>query len=369
MATYEYSHGGNAAFEAGGGDMLDLSANINPLGMPPGVREAVTAALEQSQSYPDSASTELREAIAAFDHVDPQWVFCAGGASDVIFRLPRAVNARTVMLLAPTFSDYERAALAHGSKALRHTLYPDDGFDLAGGFLDAVRRERPDLTFICSPNNPTGRLTDIGLIGDLLELCRRQGGHVAIDECFMDFALSADAATAKRFLTEYRNLVVLKAFTKTFAMPGIRLGYAISSSPELIDGLYMNGADWPVSNLAQAAGLAALSVATGYIQRSVAFIASQRELLEKGLAALGYGVIRSQANYVFIRSPYRFDLRERLDRLMIRIRSCANYHGLDGSYYRIAVASAESNARLLDAVAQVTGQAGLDGRPSAGEVA
>ena len=355
---YEYSHGGNAAFEPDAVGLLDLSANINPLGLPPGVTEAVLAAMADSQHYPDSASSKLNRGIAAFDQVDQQWVFSANGASDVIFRLPRAVQAERVLISAPTFSDYERAALSSGARVLRHTLQQHDGFDYTPALLDAVKRASHDIVFLCNPNNPTGRVADTGLIGELLELCRRQDCLLAIDECFMDFTTDAATSSARRFLADYPNLIIIKAFTKTFAMPGIRLGYALSSSPSLIEGLRFHGPDWPVSNLAQAAGLAALADATDYIRRSVSYIAQQRSILEQGLSSLGYQVYPSQANYVFIHSPYGFDLREALDAYGIRIRSCANYQGLDDSYYRIAVSTSENNARLLAALQAVSQDAG-----------
>jgi threonine-phosphate decarboxylase len=351
---YEYSHGGNAAYEIGNENIIDLSANINPLGMPEGVRDAIIREIPSCDRYPDSFSNKLRERISDFENVNPEWIFCGNGASDIIFRLPRAVRAKRVAVAAPTFSDYERSALSFGSEMIRCRLHPENGFTLDNGFIETVRRESPGLVFICNPNNPTGKLTEAGLIEELLDCCRKSGTTVVVDECFLDFAEQAYEYTSKVFLERYSNLVILKAFTKLFALPGIRLGYAICTDKTLLDNLCFHGADWPVSNLAQAAGAAALEGAESFIKKTVRYVSAERRSIEQGLTELGYKVFDSQANYVFIQNPYPFDLREALDKMGIRIRSCGNYHGLDGSYYRIAVSASENNDRLLAAVADIT---------------
>jgi len=351
---YEYSHGGNAVFERGNADIVDLSANINPLGVPDGVESAIIREFPNISRYPDNFNTLLRKKTAEFEGVNPERLFFGNGASDIIFRLPRAIKAEKVMLCAPTFADYARSAMSYGAKICRHTLYKENDFALDSNFINAVQKESPNLVYICNPNNPTGKITKRELIEELLNCCEKIGTSVVIDECFMDFTNQAALHTAKIFLEKYQNLVILKAFTKIFALPGIRLGYALCSDKILIESLYFHGADWAVSNLAQAAGLAALDGAEDFINRTVKFTTAQRKILENGLSQLGYKIFNSEANYVFLQNPYSFDLREKLDTQGIRIRSCGNYHGLNNSYYRIAVSTAENNAKLLPATGRAT---------------
>ena len=206
---YEYRHGGNAAFEGGKESVIDLSANINPLGMPEGVREAIINEIPNCGRYPDSFSRKLREKIAQYEIVNPDWIFCGNGASDIIFRLPRAICAKRIMITAPAFSDYERSAESIGSEIIRHTLSPANQFVLNSGFIDAVRRVNPDLVFVCNPNNPTGKLTEPALIEELLDYCKHTGSCVAVDECFLDFAEEAVKYTCKAFLGMYHNLIIL----------------------------------------------------------------------------------------------------------------------------------------------------------------
>jgi threonine-phosphate decarboxylase len=365
---YSYTHGGNAAFEAGREGIVDLSANINPLGMPEGVHGAIIRAIDECLRYPDSFSSELRDRIAAFEGVSSESVFCGNGASDIIFRLPRAIKAKSVLLSAPTFSDYERAASSFGAQVIHHTLTAANGFTLDQSFIEAVRRSRPSLIFVCNPNNPTGRLVQRNLIEELLQCCEKTGSWLAVDECFLDFSDQAEAYTSKVFLAKHPRLLIIKAFTKLFAMPGVRLGYLLASDSSLIEELYFHGGDWAVSNLAQAAGIAALKDAPAFIRETVEYVRAERNNIEDELVALGFQVFPAAANYVFFRCPQaglagqagaasqhtrQFDLFTQLDVQDIRIRSCGNYPGLDDSYFRVAVSKQDDNRRFISAVQKI----------------
>jgi threonine-phosphate decarboxylase len=358
---YKYSHGGNAIFENGNENIVDLSANINPLGMPEGVREAIIRNIPDCDHYPDNFSTELQKKIAAFEGIDPGWIFCGNGVSDIIFRLPRATQAKKVLIAVPSFLDYERAAVSCGAMVIRHPLSPDNGFALDKTFIEMVRYEKPELVFLCNPNNPTGLLTERWLIKELLECCLSIHSRLVIDECFMDFTEDADTITGQVFLDRYTNLIILKAFTKLFALPGIRLGYALCADNEVIQNLYFYGPDWPVSNLTQAAGIAALVGAKSFIEKTVEYVSKERSVMENKLRLLGYKVFESKANFVFLKNPYPFNLQKELARHGFRIRACENFPSLDISYYRIAVSKTENNNRLLSAVEDITVRMGNRG--------
>ncbi|MCL2367242.1 MAG: aminotransferase class I/II-fold pyridoxal phosphate-dependent enzyme [Oscillospiraceae bacterium] len=350
---YEYSHGGNAVFEYGHKHVVDLSASINPLGIPENVASAIVQDVSNIKRYPDSFSTLLREKTSAFEGIDPDCIFFANGASDIIFRLPRAVEAAKIMVCAPSFADYERSARSYGAQICRHMLSKDNGFALDDGLVQAVQAEKPKLVYICNPNNPTGQLTEVALIRAVLDVCKQIGAWVVVDECFIDFTEHVSAYTSKALFNNYSNLIILKAFTKLFALPGIRLGYALCSDKTLIDRLYFHGADWAVSNLAQAAGLAALDDAHVYIERTVDYVATQRHVMIQELTDLGYAVFGSCANYIFFKNPFPLDLRDALNAKDIRIRSCSNFYGLDDTYYRVAVSTTENNEKFLDAISKL----------------
>ncbi len=354
---YKYSHGGNVHVEPGGEKFIDLSASINPLGPPKQVEEAIRKAIPYCDRYPDSRSTELRKRIAEFENVDADWVFCGNGSSDIIFRLAMCTEYRRGMVLVPSFSDYPRALRACHKNIVFHHLKEKDGF-----VCDRVhfRNEGIGIVFLCNPNSPTGVLTGRSVIEKLLRQCKETGAMVVVDECFLDFCEDAQTTTAKPLLEEFSNLVVLKAFTKTFALPGIRLGYTICSNVPLIEHyLCSRGPDWPVSNLAQAAGIAALENADGFIAESVAFVAEERSFVKNELQLLGFTVFDSKANFLFFKNPYDFDLKKKLDEYFIRIRSFDAADGLGSEYCRVGLSTRPNNVRFLEAVRKIVDGKGV----------
>ena len=350
---YKYVHGGAAAFEPGGRIRFDLSANINPLGFPDGVTEAVLSGAESWRTYPDSFSTALREKIAEAEGVAPDRIFCGNGASDILFRLAPGCKAKKALIPVPSFSEYERSARVGGAEIAFHALAEETGFAVDHSLLAAIEREKPDLFYLCNPNNPTGVLTERGLIETALERAAETNTLFIIDECFMDFVEGAEAYTAKPLLKRFPNLVILKAFTKTFALPGLRLGYALAGSAAVVDSLYACGPDWPVSAAAQAAGIAALRSADVFLKKTAGYIAEENAKMRTALADNGFSIFGSCANYIFFKSPYSFDLCARLDEKGIRIRDCGNFRGLPQGYYRAAVSTREANATFITAIKEV----------------
>jgi|GEM_PF-25255 len=347
---YSYVHGGNAIFQSDMKILMDLSANINPIGFPKVVEEAIKDEIQFCTRYPDNYSTELRKKISEYENIDIESIFCSNGASDIIFRLPQAIKPKKALILAPTFSDYERAIKSFGGEVVYYYLSEESGFQLDQDICATIIEERVDMVFICNPNNPTGVLTSQETIKAILDVTRDRGIYVVVDECFIDFVDNMSYYTAKPFLHEYKNLVILKAFTKIFALPGLRLGYAFSSDPDLIEKLYYHGADWPVSNFAQGAGIAALENAKKFIQDTVKFVTEERAYVTSELSNLGFKVFSSQANYIFFKNPFDYDLKEKLLKHGINIRSCSNFNGLNNSFYRIAVSSRENNRFIISKI-------------------
>ncbi len=183
----------------------------------------------------------------------------------------------------------------------------------------------------------------------VLQKCRQVGARLLVDECFMDFVSREKAFSMRDLLAAYPELIILKAFTKTFAMPGIRLGYCLSSDEALHTALHQSGQDWSVSTLAQEAGKAALKEEQ-YLHESFMLIEEERTYLRNQLTALGAKVYGSEANYIFFYLPQPQDLPQLLRRQGYLIRSCANYHNLGAGYYRIAVKTRVQNRGLIKAI-------------------
>ena len=344
-------HGGDwAGYRAEFGcDALDFSANVSPLGLPAGVAAAITNALPTADRYPDPLCRELRAALARAEGVPADWILCGNGAADLIFRLALAVRPRRALLPAPTFAEYEAALQTVGCAVQRVFLREENEFAVTEEFIDAVTPET-DIVFLCQPNNPTGQVTPPALVERLVRRCAECGAVLVVDECFLDFLPDRDAWTAKQLLRDTPQLIILKAFTKLYAMAGVRLGYALCGDAALLEKMRGAGQPWAVSSLAQAAGLAALQE-TAYAGAVRALIAEQRPRMAAGLRALGLRVMDGQANYLLFRATS--DFGEKLRRRGAVVRSCANYPGLDAAWYRTAVRTAEENTRLLQIMGEI----------------
>ena len=344
-------HGGDwAGYETEYGEMpLDFSANVSPLGLPDRVRAAVIESLGSAGNYPDPLCRALRSAIAGAERVEPGWCLCGGGAADLIYRAVLAKRPRRALVTAPTFAEYETALALAGCETAHYPLREADSFSLGRDVLDWIT-PGTDMVFLCQPNNPTGRTIPRPLLTAVLEQCREVSALLVADECFCDFLDDPDAYTLKGLLGEYPNLLILKAFTKLYAMAGLRLGYCLCSDAALLDAMGRAGQPWAVSGPAQAAGIAALKE-TEYVRMVRTLIAEERPQLAGELTRLGFRVIPGEANYLLFFSPK--PLLEPLRQRGILIRDCRNYRGLGEGWYRTAVRGRTDNLRLAAALEEI----------------
>ena len=339
-----YDHGGDIYTNPG--IDIDFSANVNPLGMPPGMRSSLLKEVDTFGRYPDPSYQALAQALALHHQVPPEQVLCGNGAADLIFRTCACLRPPLALVTAPTFSEYERAVLAYGGQVRPYLLQEDNHFDITEDILSAITKD-VRLVFLCSPNNPTGRLIDIDLLQRIANHCRKQGTYLMLDECFIDFT---HAPSMDAFLSQHPNLLLLRAFTKMYAMAGLRLGYMLCSDAPLLKRIAAFGATWSVSAPAQVAGLAALKE-IGWAERTRALIDAERTYLMAELAALPLRVFPGAANYLLLTSEQ--PLYQPLLARGILVRDCGNYTGLSSRYIRIGIRTRADNRRLVAALWEV----------------
>lgn len=330
--------------------MVDFSANLNPAGMPDAVKQAVIDSLPYCESYPDPFQTGLRQTISRFHGVDPSRICCGNGAADIIFRSVLALRPKRALIIEPAFSEYGEALQLVGCEIQEYVMTEADEFRLDERVLPVIEQGGFDMVFLCTPANPTGVLTDRRLVVAIAERCSRTGARLVLDECFMEFIIGEEEYSVMDLIERLPNVIILKSFTKYFAMAGLRLGYCVCGSEEDADQIASCMQAWPVSTTASAAGIAALKSFEDPDEVKV-FIALQRQRLMSGLRELGFRVFGSQANYVFFRSPIRLD--EPLLERGIMIRNCSNYAGLGEGYYRAAVRTVEENGYLLSVLDEI----------------
>lgn len=337
-------HGGIFSADSG---FLDFSVNLNPLGMPEGVRRAVIEASDKWESYPDPHCTALTEKIAAAERVSPKQIVCGNGADDIIYRAVHAFKPSEAVVTAPAFGEYAKALSEAGCKVREHTLREDNDFLPDETILDALTPDT-DMAFICSPNNPSGQIVPPQLLEKIAQKCLDSEIILVCDECFLSFAENSGKYTAARYMNE--NIIILRSFTKLYCMAGLRLGYAVCGSEKLAEKLRGSGQYWSVSAPAQAAGAAALDE-KAYAAETVSLISRERAFLTEGLTALGFRVFPSSVNFLLFKGAEGLD-----DRLLaegIGIRNCASYSGLGSGYYRTAVRTREDNIRLIETLERI----------------
>ena len=339
-----YEHGGDIYGNTG--VQLDFSVSTNPFGMPDTVREALMSRIDEFVNYPDPLCRELCTAIADFENVQNDWIVCGNGAADLIYRLCFAIEPRRALVCAPTFSEYERALEQVGSEVIYHELKAENYFDITDNLLERIDQSI-DMLFLCHPNNPTGRLISCELIELIMRRARQTGTIVLVDECFLDFTTGK---STKRFLADTPELCILKAFTKIYAMAGLRLGYTLGSDKNLLQKISAVAQCWSVSVPAQIAGAAALTC-DNWQKKTLDLIEEERYFLSGSIEKMGITVYPGDANYLLLCSEK--PLQEMLLSKGILIRSCANFKGLDESFYRIGIKARKENSCLIQALEEL----------------
>lgn len=324
-------------------DCLDFSANINPLGIPAGVKAAMEAAIAPSIHYPDPECRELTQALAHHLDVKPESILCGNGGADILYRIVYAAKPKKAVLPAPTFLAYGEALKSVGAEISYYRM--DERMEVGEDILQMITKET-DILFLCTPNNPTGLLLSGDVLAAVMERAEAMGTRVVLDECFMDFVVENRRCSMIRGTAQYGNLVVVKSFTKMYGIPGIRLGYGVCSDPSFLQKMREAGQTWPVSSVAMAAGTAALKE-DAFVQETIEYVRREREWLGEELKALGLLVYDGQADYLFFRAPGWDDLYEKLLARRIIIRRCCNYETLTAEHYRIAVRRHEDNERFV----------------------
>ena len=339
-----YDHGGDIY---GGQEIrVDFSVNTNPLGMPDSVKQAVQDGIEQDARYPDYQCRALRGALARHHGVAEDAILCGNGAADLIFRICACLRPRRVLVPAPTFSEYGRSAAVFGAEIDEYPLREENGFAVDSGLLAAIT-PGTDLVFLCNPNNPTGRLCDPALLEEIVLQCGENGTYLVVDECFIEFT---EGQSVLPLLADHPHVLILRAFTKLYAMAGLRLGCLLCSNVDLLDRIAAHGAQWSVSTVAQRAGLAALAE-EGWIEKTRSLVSAQREWLARELTSLGLTVYPGEANYLLVRGPR--PLRKALLQRGLMIRDGGTFSGLNENYFRIGVKTGVENQLLVDALREV----------------
>lgn len=355
MVNLKHKRGGSPMMNIHGGDIYkykpkyDFSANINPLGVNEAILTAARDSLRDIASYPDVRCGRLRNSLSSKLHVPGEYLYFGNGAADVLFTLVLASKPKKALLVSPTFAEYEQALQSVDCEIAYYELVSANGFSVAENYLNALT---PDLNMaiLCNPNNPVGNTISHELLLRILNRCAELNIILVVDECFNDFLENPEYHTLTSELAKYNNLVILRAFTKMYAMAGLRLGYLMSSNVELLAEMNSVSQPWSVSIPAQAAGVVAIDQEE-YVAKTRTYIKKEREFLCEALSVLRIQYFEPEANYIFFYDP--IDWYKELLEEGILIRDCSNYRGLSKGYYRIAIRTRVENEALIKAMRKI----------------
>ncbi|GFN31791.1 threonine-phosphate decarboxylase CobD [Paenibacillus xylaniclasticus] len=358
-----YGHGGDLVTASGlygipADQFIDFSSNMNPFGPPDAVHSVIEARWRELERYPDPAVRGLRSKLARKHGLYEDRILCGNGAAELIELAVRTAplgSGSVIGIVVPGFGEYAEAAHKFGARTIRVPLLEEEGFRLSEERIMAVAHEaHPDLWLLGSPNNPTGMAVDRELVMKLLDT----GALVVIDEAFLDFDPDDEKRTLMREAAERPNLLVIRSMTKFYAIPGIRLGYAVGSA-KTIESMRSLQTQWSVNSLAQWIGEAVLDDKL-YAKRTRQWLAEERPWLSAALNHLGCKVFESRTNYLLVKLPQEYtanaaELQRQMGARGVLIRDASHFDGLNDRFIRVAVKLRDQNEQLLSAMSDCLG--------------
>lgn len=349
-------HGGNVhrLFREGKQDLLDYSSNINPLGLPQKFLPYVLEHLEDWQRYPDPDYIALREKIALHNGLEKENIIVGNGASEILFLYMRALKPKKALLVAPCFAEYRRALEVVGSEIHYFELQEKESFSLnVERLLETLEEDSYDVLLLCNPNNPTGKWIPIQEMETLVLEIEKRKLQLFVDEAFIEFVENWRAETLA--LLKSKSVFVLRALTKFFAIPGLRLGYGISFSATLLEKMYAEKEPWSVNAIANLAGIHMLDEKE-YIEKSETWIAREKEYFYEKLSSIkAVKVYPTACNFILIRLEKMSSAlcKEKMLEQNILIRDASNFPFLNSHFIRLAIKDRESNERVWKALSAV----------------
>lgn len=343
-------HGGNIhllARNGAKGEIVDFSANINPLGPPEWLRRTVSREISRLVHYPDPDCFDLITAAAEYLQLDAERIIAANGTTELLYALPRIMGCGRAVIPVPSYIDYQKVMEMQGMESVLFPLNAEDGFRLDSRALSQIIRDG-DSVILATPNNPTGVVVEAETIIDLADAHRRS--WFIIDEAFLDFVEDGKTVAGRR-----ENIITLNSLTKFYAIPGLRLGYG-TFPPAIAGKLRRILPPWTVNAVAQAVG-ARLFGDEDYRRRTLDLTQKLRDELFTHLSTFPQlQIFPSRANYFLVRAVKALsahDVAAGLLKQSIAIRLCSNYAALDDSYFRVAVRRRQDNRLLIDALHEV----------------
>lgn len=341
-------------------DITSFSANVNPLGISPLLRDTLAKHVDAITSYPDREYTQLRKSICAYTGANFENIIVGNGSTELISLFIQTTHPKKALILGPTYSEYEREISLEGGHTLYYPLKEENNFQMDVEDFCRQLNDSLDLLVLCNPNNPTSTAVARKDMRKILDCALQHGISVMVDETYEEFTPEGSKISSIPLTNNYNNLIVLRGISKFFAAPGLRLGYAVTGNPDLLKYINTKKNPWTINSLAEIAGCIMFSD-KDYIDKTKALITEERQRMYETLSSWKtVKVYPSCTNFLLVRilredvtSDMVFD---HCIRKGLMIRDCATFPFLDSSYIRFCVMSLEKNDELLEAFREVLGE-------------
>jgi len=343
-------HGGKIPTKNSDHKIIDFSSNITPLGIPKSAKSIIKKNLDKVQFYPDPNSETVISNLEKYTHLPKSNIIVGNGAIEILYNFCFAFLSKTtkVLIHVPTFQEYETAVKLSNCKiSYFNSLNLSVNIDL---FISQIPKN--GCIFLCNPNNPTGELLSKKELLFIIIAAKKLKTIVFIDECFIELVPKSNESVLS-YVKKYDNIFILRSLTKSFGLPGLRIGYACGSK-EIIKILQKIKIPWSVNSLAQDAANVVIKNVS-HIKKSNLIIKKELKYLENSISMLnGFECISSSTNFILIKTKYdSTKLQRKLLKSKILIRDCKNFRGLDNHYIRIAVKSHKDNVKLVTALEKI----------------
>lgn len=331
--------------------ITSFSANVNPLGISPALRQTLAEKIDAITTYPDREYTSLRKCIANYVNTDYENVIVGNGSTELISLFIQIEHPKKALILGPTYSEYEREVSLGGGSALYYPLREEDGFTLDTADFVTHLKDDIDLLILCNPNNPTSSCISNKSMRMILDACMEHGIYTMIDETYVEFADHSEQIDAVPLTNYYNNLIILRGTSKFFAAPGLRLGYAITGNRDLRKAINTRKNPWTINSLAAIAG-EIMFCDHAYIQKTKDLIFSERRRLYQLFDGReDYKAFKPSANFMLVKILRKDltakDLFDRAIREGMMIRDCSTFPFLEDHFIRFCFMSPEMNDKLL----------------------
>jgi threonine-phosphate decarboxylase len=343
-------HGGKNPLINSQSNVIDFSSNITPIGVPLSVKSALKKNLDNIQKYPDFSSSQVISSLKKYTNLGKSYLIVGNGAIEIIYNFCFAFLSKNtkVLIPVPTFQEYETAAKLNDCKiSYFKTIDLSENLDL---FLSKIPKQ--GCVFLCNPNNPTGKLLSKNQLLLIIKTAKKLSSIVFVDECFIEMVPDSDQSIIS-YVKKYDNLFVLRSLTKSFGLPGIRIGYA-AASKQIIEILQKIKIPWSVNSLAQDAANIVLKNKF-HLKKSNLVIKKELNYLTNSISKLdGFDCYDSSTNFILIKTKHdSTKLQQKLLKHKILIRDCKNFRGLNNHHIRIAVKSHKDNLKLVRALERI----------------